>query len=366
VKIPYSTKPELRPVALRWLLVAIVVLTSLIFTGNVDFRVYWYGAVGFFNGSKPAYGPASGIGFPMHYRYPPVTYLLLWPLSWMSLYWAGFVWKVGGWIAAAAATKLAIHTMGLRFTRTAVLATGAFMVAYIFLALRSGNVQTYIIAMILAALALSESHRPAAACLMALAITFKIWPLFFLPWFLRPQRRLVLVWLIPAMGLLWLAPLLVWNLPFYADLIHQWYQSELQSASTNSEIWYFPGQSLRGVLLRYFTPLAPWIKGFPDIHILSLSPAVVVSIWKGIAVASYLAACVAMLRSDPRRRWVWDGLSFVLFSVLQPFCLKSSLISLGPAALTAASLYSVATRVNSNSHDVLARRLFLAACTLSF
>ena len=33
---------------------------------------------GFFSGLRPAYGPGSGLGFPMHYRYAPATYLLLW------------------------------------------------------------------------------------------------------------------------------------------------------------------------------------------------------------------------------------------------------------------------------------------------
>jgi len=34
--------------------------------------------------------------------------------------------------------------------------------------------------------------------LLSLAITFKIWPLCFLPWFLRAGRRAVLAWLAPA------------------------------------------------------------------------------------------------------------------------------------------------------------------------
>jgi len=44
------------------------VLASLFLAKDVDFRVYWYGVTGFFAGTRPAYGPASGIGFPMEYR----------------------------------------------------------------------------------------------------------------------------------------------------------------------------------------------------------------------------------------------------------------------------------------------------------
>src|SRR5437588_6149436 len=59
----------------------LAVVSSLFLAKSVDLAVYWYGVNGFFRGTRPAYGPMSGIGFPMEYRYPPVTYLLLFPLK---------------------------------------------------------------------------------------------------------------------------------------------------------------------------------------------------------------------------------------------------------------------------------------------
>jgi hypothetical protein len=159
---------------------------------------------------------------------------------------------------------------------------------------------------------------------------------------------------------------MLWSFPYYLDLIHQWYRSELQSATTNSEIWYFPGQSLRGVLLRYLTTSDPWIRGFPDVHVMSLSPETVVRAWEGTAVLAYASACVAMLRSDPGKRWVWDGLAFVIFTLLEPFCLKSSMISLGPAVLIAAALFSGEWQDRNSSRDTLARQLFLATSRSHF
>lgn len=341
------------------LLVAVAVATSLFLTRDVDFRVYWYAADAFLNECRPLYGHSSGAGFPMHYRYPPVTYLLLWPLGSISLYWAGVIWMIGAWATAAGATLLMIRAAHLQFSPTAIVAASAYLLAYIVLAVHSGNVQPYLIAMILAAMAISESRPVMAAVLLAIAITFKIWPLFFLPWFLWPARRRVLVWLIPALVVLWAAPLTVWSPSHYLDLLHQWSASEFQSATTNSESWYFPGQSLRGILLRYLTTVGPWIQSFPDIHVFSFSPQTVIRVWEDTALALYLTACAAMLRSDARRRWIWDGFSFVLFTLLQPFCLKSGMISLGPAILVAAALYST-------EFSRLARRMFLAASVLSF
>lgn len=362
----YSTTPRRRRLVLYGLLAALATLTSLLLTRNIDFHVYWYGAGGMFDHSRALYGPASGLGFPMHYRYAPVTYPLLWPLSRMPLYWAGFIWMLGAWTAAIVAVIFAVRAAHLRFTRNAILATCAYMLSYVVLAIHSGNVQPYLIAMILVALFLSESHPVVAVFLLAIAITFKIWPVFFLPWFLHDRRRVVLALLIPVMLVLWLTPLMLWNPSHYFDLIHQWYCSEFQSATTNSEIWYFPGQSLRGVLLRYLTAPDPWIKGFPDVHILSLSPGTVVRVWEATAVVVYTSACIATLRSDPSKRWVWDGMSFALFTLLEPFCVKSGMISLGPAVLIAAALYSGEWRSPWSSGETLARRLFLAACTLSF
>ncbi len=361
-----NTKLELRPLCRYGLLIAIAVFSSLLVTKNIDFRVYWYGARGFFDGSLPAYGPRSGLGFPMHYRYPPVTYIFLWPLTRISLYWGGVLWMMGAWTAAAATVLIAIRAAHLRFHLRSVLVACAFMLSYVVLSLRSGNIQTYIIAMIFGALLLSESHQRLAGSLMAMAITFKVWPVFFLPWFLRRERRSVLAWLTFALLLLWSLPFPLLGPSRYIELIHDWYWSEFHTATTNSEIWYFPGQSLRGVLLRYCAELPPWIDGFPDVHLLSLPALTVVRIWEAIAAVGYLGVCTAMLRSSPEKPRVGDGVSFAALSILQPFCLKSSMISLGPAALIAAALYSPGCRGVGEGERVLPRCMFLAACVLSF
>ena len=76
------------------------VLVALIFGYHVfnhpmDFRVYHYGARGVFDGTRPVYGPTSGLGWPMHYRYPPLFLLLFdtdaaleLELAYLNLYFA--------------------------------------------------------------------------------------------------------------------------------------------------------------------------------------------------------------------------------------------------------------------------------------
>src|SRR5437016_2119705 len=61
----------------------------------MDFRVYYFGARGVFDGTRPVYGRSSGLGWPMHYRYPPLFLLLFAPLAMLPLGLAAAIWVVG-------------------------------------------------------------------------------------------------------------------------------------------------------------------------------------------------------------------------------------------------------------------------------
>ncbi len=347
---------------------ALAVITSLFLVRNVDLRVYWYGVNGFFAGTRPAYGPESGLGFPMEYRYPPVTYLLLFPLKFMPLRVAGLFWMLGAWITGVATVTLAIQVRQLRFDARSILACCAFMLAYFVLAIRYGNVQPFVIAWIFAALVLSETYPVVSGILLALAVTFKIWPILFIPWlFHRPRLRSAMVFVL-SLVTLWILPLSVFGATGYWSLIQQWYKAVGRVGTTYSEFYYFPGQSLRGLLLRYLTPVAPPLKSFSTINMLSLSPRTAVILWMIAGAAIYFFFVVHMLRSSPRKLWAWDGLAFVLYSLLEPYAVKSGLISLGPAALTAACLFTLARRESpaGSSRAKTANQLFLTACLLSF
>src|SRR5436853_1731318 len=74
----------------------------------MDYRVYFYGASGVFGGTRPVYGLSSGLGWPMHYRYPPLFLLIFAPLAMLPLGWGAAVWVVLKvavlvWLANAAA-----------------------------------------------------------------------------------------------------------------------------------------------------------------------------------------------------------------------------------------------------------------------
>src|SRR5712691_9635243 len=58
----------------------------------MDFRVYYFGAKGVFDGTRPVYGESSGLGWPMHYRYPPLFLLLFAPFAILPLGLAAAIW----------------------------------------------------------------------------------------------------------------------------------------------------------------------------------------------------------------------------------------------------------------------------------
>src|SRR5207302_4967302 len=85
-----------------WRYVALIAAIILALAGAyyvssrpMDFRVYYYGARGVSDGTRPFYGPGSGMGWPMHYRYPPLFLLLFAPLAMLPLGWAAAIWVVG-------------------------------------------------------------------------------------------------------------------------------------------------------------------------------------------------------------------------------------------------------------------------------
>lgn len=354
-----------------WLYTGLAILavaSSLFLVKNVDLRVYWYAVTGYFSGTRSAYGPDSGIGHPMEYRYPPTTYLLLLPLRTLSLRVAGFCWMLAAWATAIVSVSVAVRVRKLRFHMPAILACCAFVLAYVVLAIRYGNVQPFVIAWLLVALALSEKRPLLAGILLALAVTFKVWPIMFLPWFFRRERLRAAGYFAAALAILWLLPFPIFGVARYLSLLKQWYVAAGQVGTTYSEFYYFPGQSLRGLLLRYFTSVAPPLKSFPDIHILSLAPQTAVVIWGVVGLAAYSLITLIMLRSNSRKQWAWDGAIFVVYSLLEPYAVKSGLISLAPAALIAACLYTLGTSAKPAPSRLTswANRLFLLACLISF
>ena len=311
------------------------------------------------DGSKPLYGPLSGMEYPQEFRYPPVTVLFFLPLTHLPLRVASFCWIVVAWAACSIATYLAIRAWKLKFTISGTLLGLIFLAPYVVLAVKFGNVQPYLIALVLLALLFTETHPGWSGLALAVAICFKVWPLFFAPWLLLRRRRASLYYAGGATAILWTAPMLFFGWSRYLYLLQDFFTHVVALASGPEAVWY-SSQSLRGVLLRLLTRSVHPRDGYPDVSFASLPPALMVDCYLFLSILIYGYAVYAMWRSDESQRWLWDAGAFVLFSALQPFCMNSSLISLLPAILAGAHVYSAP----AGQFPTAARRAFLVACAL--
>ncbi len=320
------------------LILCAAAVASLLLNRNVDFRVYWYAVTGYFSGVRPAYGPLSGIGAPMDYVYPPPSYLLLYPLRWFSLRAGGIIWTLAEFTALAFSVRAAVSAWRLTFRPAPLVLCCLLMLPYLVISARYGNVQPFVMAAVLGAFALAETKPALAGFLLALAVTFKFTPLFFLLWFLK-RWKVVASW-VASIAALWTAPLLLLGNTRYAALLRDWWLSAAQIGTSPSEFHYFPGQSLRALCLRLLTPIEPAVPGYPKVNFLALRPTIAVRIWE-VAAAIILAVALILFWSVLRvslgrsrnQMALWAAQAFLLYSLLQPFAVKVSLISLGPAAL---------------------------------
>jgi len=337
----------------------LAVLSAIFLPHNTDFGAYWYGVRDFMDGSKPLYGPLSGMEYPQEFRYPPVTVLFFLPLTYLPLRVASFCWILAAWAACSIATYLAIRAWKLKFTVSGALLGLIFLAPYVVLAVKFGNVQPYLIALVLLALLFAETHPGWSGLALAVAICFKVWPLFFAPWLLLRRRRSALFYAGSATAILWTAPVLFFGWSLYLYLLQDFFTHVVALASGPEAVWY-SSQSLRGVLLRLLTRSVHPRDGYPDVSFASLPPALMVDCYLLLSILIYAYAVYAMWRSSESQGWLWDAGAFVLFSALQPFCMNSSLISLLPAILAGAHVYSAP----AGQFPATAKRAFLLACGL--
>jgi hypothetical protein len=213
---------------------------------------------------------------------------------------------------------------------------------------------------VLLSLLCSEDHPGWSGLALAVATCFKVWPLFFVPWFFFRQRRRALYYAVAASVVLWVAPILYFGWTRYAWLMQEFYTHIAALASNPESLWY-SSQSLRGVFLRFLTHAAPSRDGYPDASFASLSPVLVGGCCFVLSVAVYCWAVVQTWRARKVSRFLWDANAFVFFSALQPFAMNSGLISLFPAVLAAMHVYSSPP----GSYPKAARRAFLITCLLS-
>jgi hypothetical protein len=308
----------------------------------MDFRVYYYGARGVFDGSRPVYGPSSGLGWPMHYRYPPLFLLLFAPFSWLPLGLSAALWL----ILKALVLIVLVRTMhsALPSQEGVVVWLVPFLLAgpYVVEDFRYGNAQFLVFALTAFGLLLSAKRPLAAGAALALGIAVKVWPLFFVPYLLVRRQWKMVQGAAVILIVLTLLPSFYFGFGKNVDLLAEWFNQEFRIQTGQDEIW-FPSQSLRGVLMRYMTAVdysqVP-DSNYPAVNAANLLPRTVRMVWFSTASAIY-AAFLALVHSRHKREaWIDAGLAFCLVALLEPFTQKYALVIVLWPALAAGRLFA--------------------------
>jgi len=293
------------------------------------------------------YGLASGIGWPEFFRYPPLFLALILPFALLP-----YKVSVAAWAALKClALYFLVRALGRRldFPRTGywwlvpVLLCGGFLAQELVL----GNAQFLVFAVVAAGLLSLERDEWRGSFLLALGVTLKLWPLFFLPYLaLRKGARAAAVMLAFVGGLM-LLPAAYFGWSRNIALIRDWTAQEWSTRGLAAETW-FPGQSLAGILQRYLTVMdySRWPdRNYLQLHLLHLDPRLVELIWYALAGAAYLGLLWLARRASqasgvesPVLLTLTDALAFCALPLLSPFAHRIAFVVLLWPAMVAGAL----------------------------
>jgi hypothetical protein len=350
---------------------AVVVLATHVYRQPMDFRVYHFGARGVFDGTRPVYGPTSGLGWPMHYRYPPLFLLLFAPFTLLPIGPAAVVWVIlkavvlmwlvreiwrthffspllrGGVARSAGVVQSGETPPRLRSAQPPLLEEeGEILIPILLIApylieeFRYGNAQFFIVALTAAALLFARRRPIAAASSLALAISIKVWPVFFVPYLAVRRDWKVVAGTLVFVLVLGLLPSLYFGWTGNGRLLGQWFTQEFHTQFSENEIW-FPNQSLRGVLMRYLTFVdysqVP-DSNYPQVNIANIPSGSVRLVWMIIAGILYSGFLLMQTRRRSEPGVLDHGLAFSLVALLEPFTQKYALTVLLWPAMSAMGL----------------------------
>jgi hypothetical protein len=322
---------------------------------TVDFQVYYLGAGDFFRGLRPVYGALSGVGWPMHYRYPPLFLFLFAPLTLLPMTLAAGIWVGAKFVVLGYLLKMLLERLNFpsRYWWVAFLIAGPFVIQEF----QYGNVQFFTFALVAFACLLSRTKPLRAGAALALATSIKVWPLFFFPYLLVRRDWKTLGAASALTVLMTLLPIFYFGVGGTFDLLGQWTRQEVLTQTGSTQFWY-PSQSLRGVLMRYLTVIDYSVvpdseyprylesigyqftpdDNYPLVEVADLDPALVRALWfilAGAAYAGLLALAFVRRHSDGLADYAAAWCALVL---LQPFTQKYALAVLLWPALIAALL----------------------------
>jgi hypothetical protein len=324
-------------------LVLVLFLSDYAARRSVDFPVYYAAARAMLAANAPLYGPTSGMGYPQVYRYPPLFLILFAPLAWLPFKLAATLWTALKLVILYFLTHALFNRLALYSTVVRILAPLPAL-PYLALEFHYGNAQFYIFSLVALALLCLKKRPMLAALALALGISLKVWPLFFVPYCIALGFRRVALWTLGLTVAVTLLPAAFFGPQRYAGLLKEWAAQEFTVAATPGEpgIIGFPSQSLHSVMMRYFVSL-DYSKlpdpHYPKFNLTSVDSRVVESAWVVLSAVGYAGLLLLAYRHRKLDELIVHAIAFCCYALLQPFTQAGDLVVLlWPIAVAAALL----------------------------
>jgi len=316
------------------LLLAVALFLAVVFvkpaTHSMDVRVYYHSARVLIDGRGALYGPQSGIGWPQYFRYPPAFLLLFLPFALLPFQVTVAIWTalncaVLYFLVCALARRFAFPRAGLWWLIPLSLCGGIIVQGF-----AGGNVQFLIFALVAVALGNLRGRPVFSAFVLALAVSLKVWPLFFVPYVAaRRHLRVAALTMLFVIGLT-LLPSVYFGWRGNVALLRQWSTQEWGTGSLGEQVW-FPSQSLGGVLQGYLTAMdfSRWPDhNYPHVNFVAIDPRIVRGAWMVLAAMAY-AGLLLLARATPAPfESLADSLALGVLPLLQPFAHRIELVVL--------------------------------------
>jgi hypothetical protein len=264
---------------------------------------------------RPQIQQIDDVNIYQRYTYPnpPIMALLLKPLLTLPPWAASLTWfylKVAMTLAALAWTFRLVESPGRPFPLWAKTLAVLLSLRPIMGDLTHGNVNLFILFLVVAALYAWHRHcELMAGVILGLAIACKVTPALFLPYFLWKREGRTLIGCALGLGLfLVVVPGLFLGMQWNLELVTSWFDCMVKPFVVTGEVTTdHPNQSLPGLVFRWLTPRASFYdKGVPQefLNVTEVDPLVVRWFVKGcMALFAGLVIWACRTPTQPRHGW---------------------------------------------------------------
>jgi hypothetical protein len=243
----------------------------------------------------------------MDYRYPPPFLFIFMPIGMLSYTVAAYVWFGLKLIALGLTLRALYRMVGGDIGSRPVFWLLPFFVAvpYLVEELQYGNVHFFIVCLTVLALYFFETGRAKlSAFALALSISIKVFPGFFLPYFLIRRKYWYVALTLLFVAVINLMPAFYFGFQENVELLRTWYDHVIR----NRDFHEFQGginHSLKGVLQRYLSRIPyedRFDKRFSNINVANLDERSLQIMWYVVTgLVLLLMAYLGFRQSDDRK-----------------------------------------------------------------